>query len=62
MVLKHVADLTGQIRGMRSRICQDVWVADLAGCVADFCFVVRLLAEGCRYWRRGIISAGGGLI
>src|SRR6267142_995731 len=39
--MKQVADLTGQIRGMRSRICQDMWVSDLAGSPADFRCVVR---------------------
>jgi len=29
--LKWATDLDGQIRGMRSRICQDRWVTELAG-------------------------------
>ena len=33
-MLKHVAEVAGQIRGMRSRVCQDMWVADLAVVVA----------------------------
>jgi pimeloyl-ACP methyl ester carboxylesterase len=35
-VLRQVADLNGQIRGMRLRICPDIGVTDLAGCVAEF--------------------------
>src|SRR5713226_1729872 len=31
-VVKWVTDSAGQIRGMRSRICQDRWVSDLARC------------------------------
>ena len=35
-MLRYVAELTGQIRGMGSWICPDIWVTDLPGCVADF--------------------------
>jgi hypothetical protein len=30
-VLKEVVDLTGQIRDLGTRICQDIWVSDLSG-------------------------------
>ena len=39
-VLRQAADLTGQIRGMRSRVRQDKWVSDLAGWPVDFRGVV----------------------
>jgi hypothetical protein len=32
----EISDLTGRIRGMRSRVCQDWWVTDLAGCLDAF--------------------------
>ena len=42
----YVADLTGQIRGMRSRICQDMWVTDLAAGFSLFGGVVRFWCCG----------------
>jgi hypothetical protein len=36
-VLRRVTDLAGQIRGMESRICQDIRISDLAGGSAEFC-------------------------
>jgi hypothetical protein len=46
-VLKQVTDLSGQIRGIRPRICQDRWVANLAGSPAGLRAVVRRLPEAC---------------
>ncbi len=45
-VFKQVTNLAGQIRGMRSRICQGIWVSDLAGCARGLVLVVRVLAKG----------------
>ena len=42
-MVKQVTNLAGQIRGMRSRICQDRWVSDLAGRAGDF-------GGGMRFW------------
>jgi hypothetical protein len=38
-VLRQVADLTGQIRDIGSRICQDIRVSDLAGGDGGYWFV-----------------------
>ena len=47
-VLRWVTDMSGQIRGMGSRICPDIRVANLAGCAGGFGSAV-LVSEGwCR--------------
>ena len=48
-VLRHVADLTGQIRNLGSRICPDMLVADLAGSPAGFRSVVLAISAGCGF-------------
>ena len=48
LFVERVTDLSGQIRGMRSRICPDMWVTDLAGWPGPllvFALLLRGLAE-----------------
>jgi hypothetical protein len=44
-VLRRVTDMFGQIRGMGSRICQDIRVANLAGCAGGFGSAVLVSEE-----------------
>src|SRR5262249_7579071 len=46
LYLREVAELTGQIRDLGSRICPDRWVADLTGFPARFRSVVLGIGRG----------------
>jgi hypothetical protein len=48
-VLKQVTDLTGYIRDLRTRICQDTRVTDLGGSPAGSALVFGVAKE-CRIW------------
>jgi hypothetical protein len=45
--VRWVSNLTGQIQGIRSHICQDRWVS-------NWPVVLVVLAEGCEVWNAGL--------
>ncbi len=59
-VVKQVTDLTGQIRGMMSRICPDMWVADLAGLGFVSANPRLFLASSCESGGRFAVEPGAG--
>jgi hypothetical protein len=53
-VVKRVTDFAGQIQGMRSWICQDMWVSDLAVSPAGFGGIEPEFSLSCSSGQRAV--------